>query len=198
MKDDIYKLIYRFGADMRGVFTLPDLRALLNADSEASFYRAVKRLVANGDLIKVKRSIYALPDASLRDISARIEPRSYISTDTVLAAKGIIGTVPVRRVQAVKVGRPRRYECPLGVVEHLSVQPSLYFGFENKDELLCAAPEKAFLDACYFTYKGRRLSFDPYSDVSLDMLDPNVLEIYLSRYDDRFRAFYDRTWGVES
>ncbi len=198
MKNDIYKRIRQFSSDMRGVFTLSDLRVLLDADSEASLYRAIKGMVENGDLIKVKRSIYALQDASLQDISARIEPRSYISTDTVLAAKGVIGTVPARRVQAVKVGRPRRYECPLGVIEHLSIAPSLFFGFENSAGRLCAQPEKAFLDVCYFAYKGRRFSFDPYSDVSLDMLDPKILESFLIRYDNRFRTFYGRIWGTQT
>ena len=80
---------------------------------------------------------------------------------TVLARTAIIGSIPARRVQAVKMGRPRTYRCELGTIEHLSITPRLYFGFGSIAGDLVASPEKAFLDVCYFTYRGRRFSFDP-------------------------------------
>jgi hypothetical protein len=39
-------------------------------------------------LFKVKRGIYATPEATLAAISNRIEPAAYISTGTVLAQGG--------------------------------------------------------------------------------------------------------------
>lgn len=186
--------IREFGASVDGVFTLPDLRVLLNWGTEPTFFRAVRGLVEEGGLVKVKRGLYALPDASLEVISSRIEPQSYISTNTVLARAGIIGSVPVRRVQAVKRGRPRKYKCSLGAIEHLSIRPDLFFGYISKGGYLYAVPEKAFLDACYYSFKGRRMSFDVYSDVNIELLDMARLNEYLQKYDRRFVSFCTRIW----
>lgn len=189
-----YKAIERWTEDMNGVFTIADLRVALDANAEATLYRVLAEMVRRGDLIKVKRGIYATEGADLTTISSRIEPNSYISTGTVLARTAAIGSIPARRVQAVKVGRPRTYRCKLGTIEHLSISPRLYFGFTSVRGILEASPEKAFLDVCYFTYRGRRFSFDPATDMNLDGLNFDTIERYLESYDARFIAFFNRTW----
>ncbi len=193
-----YREIQRFSKDLDGVFTLPDLKVLLKENTEISFYRSLKRLVDAGELAKVKRGVYAVQDASLEAISARIEPQSYISTGSVLAAKGIIGSIPARKVQAVKVGRPRTYKCSKGVIEHLSISPSLFFGYNSKDGRLYATPEKAFLDVCYYCFKGKRFSFNPADDINTEQLQSEVIADYLTKYDKRFVSFYNRIWGESS
>lgn len=190
-----YKRIQGFSGDLDGVFTLPDLKVALDKNTEISLFRSIKKLQEAGELIKIKRGVYAAPDASLETISARIAPKSYISTDSVLAAKAIIGSIPARKVQAIKVGRPRVYKCSLGVIEHLSISPSLFFGFESIDGRLYATPEKAFLDVCYYCFKGKRLSFDPATDINIEQLNMNIVEDYLKKYDKRFVSFFNRIWG---
>jgi hypothetical protein len=189
------KAMDRWAAELDGVFTIADLKVALDENAEPTLYRAVAGMVSNGTLIKVKRGIYATPDASLTTISSRIEAKAYISTGTVLARRTIIGSIPVRRVQAVKVGRPRTYTCDLGTIEHLSISPRLYFGFTAVSGELVATPEKAFLDVCYFTYRGHRFSFDPGSDINLTGLDFNRIESYLEAYDKRFVSFFNRHWS---
>ena len=115
------------------MFTLADLRIILGDKTEAALYKRLNRLEEEGVLVKVKRGLYARSDAVLAAISNRIDPSAYISTGTILARFAIIGSVPVRRVQAVKIGRPRVYRSPLGVIEHLSISPRLYFGFALVD-----------------------------------------------------------------
>ena len=92
------------------------------------------------------------------------------------------------------MGRPRTYSCELGTIEHLSINPRLYFGFAPIAGELAASPEKAFLDVCYFTYRGRRFSFDPATDVNLEGLDFDTIERYLASYDARFVRFFNRIW----
>ncbi len=99
-----------------------------------------------------------------------------------------------RARQAVKVGRPRTYRCALGTIEHLSISPRLYFGFNPVAGELVASPEKAFLDVCYFTYRGHPFSFDPDTDINLGGLDFNTIDRYLQSYDARFVSFFNRTW----
>lgn len=196
MDMNLYNTIQQWGKDQDGVFVLSDLRVMLDENSEATLYRKLFTLVKARVLMKVKRGIYATPTASLPTISSRIEPNSYITTGTVLAQKAIIGSVPARKVQAVKIGRPRTYQFEAGTIEHLSIDPKLYFGFISKNGIRFATPEKAFLDVCYFYYKGKRFSFDPASDINREDLDSKLIADYLTKYDQRFITFFNRIWGA--
>lgn len=196
MDVNLYNTVRQWEMDQEGVFCLSDLKVLLDEDSEATLYRKLGALVKAGVLMKVKRGIYATPTASLTTISSRIEPDSYITTGTVLAQKAIIGSVPARKVQAVKIGRPRTYQFEGGIIEHLSIDPRLYFGFISKNGIRFATQEKAFLDVCYFYYKGKRFSFDPASDMNREGLDSKLIANYLEKYDQRFITFFNRIWGA--
>ena len=184
----------KWAEELGGVFTLGDLRVLSGELSDAGVYKKVERLVAGGNLVKVKRGLYALPSASLAAISARIDPAAYVSTGTALSRHLLIGSVPARRLQAVKVGVPRKYSCPLGAIEHLSIAPRLFFGFTEESGIRMATPAKAWLDTCYYAYKGRAFSFDLDTDVNREKLGQALISKYLAEYDSRFRAYYDRNW----
>ena len=172
---------------LEGVFTLPDFRILYPEDSAATRFRKLEDLIGAGELVRIKRGVYARPDADLRRVSQRITPDSFLSLGTVLAEEGLIGSIPGRRVWAVVRGRPRRYSCPLGTVEHVSMAPRLQFGWEVKNGLRKAVPEKAWLDAMYLSYKGRQLSFDPLEDVDWGRLDRARWTEYLAEYEPRFQ-----------
>jgi hypothetical protein len=192
-----YTAIQRWSSDLKGVFTISDLKVALEEDAEVTLFRKLSKLLDSRVLVKVKRGIYATPDAALTTISSRIDPNSYISTGTVLAQRAIIGSVPARRVQAVKTGRPRTYQCEQGIIEHLSIDPKYYFGFEPHRGLLWATPEKAFLDVCYYTFKRKTFSFDPISDVHRQDLDVDRINRYLEKYDQRFITFFNRLWNKQ-
>ncbi len=194
MNTDGQERLGKWADEFGGVFTLGDLRVLNGELSDAGIYKKVERWVANGILMKVKRGLYALPSASLAAISARIEPAAYVSAGTALSRHLLIGSVPARRLQAVKVGVPRKYSCPLGDVEHLSISPRLFFGFTVENGIRMATPEKAWLDTCYYAYKGRAFSFDLDTDVDRAKLNDARVAEYLAAYDSRFRAYYDRNW----
>ena len=190
----IHRAIEQWSGELSGVFTMADLRVVLGDRTEAALFKRLAGLVREGVLVKVKRGLYAVPGASLEEISHRIDPKAYISTGTVLARHALIGSVPARRVQAVRTGRPRTYRCALGTIEHLSIAPRLYFGFSLEDGILRATPEKAFLDTCYYRWRGKTFSFDPASDVNTGDLDRELLAGYLERYDARFAEFFERVF----
>lgn len=196
MKSIDVKNIEKWAYELDGVIAMPDLKVVFGGQSEAALFKKLESAVKDNVLIKVKRGIYALPGAALEAISARINPDSYISTGTVLASRTVIGSVPARRIQAVKVGRPRVYECATGIIEHLSISPELFFGFESINGIKFATAEKAFLDVCYYYYKGRKFSFDPESDVNISGLDAGIISGYLRKYDRRFVGFFNRIWKV--
>lgn len=194
MELDGSQTIQKWAQDLDGVFTIPDLKVALHENASTTLFRKIAKLVATGTLVKIKRGIYATPVATLTAMSSRIDPNSYISTGTVLAQRAIIGSIPAKRIQAVKVGRPRTYCCDQGVIEHLSIDPKYYFGFESRNGVLWATPEKAFLDVCYYRYKGKVFSFDPTSDINYQDLDSTIIANYLTRFDQRFITFFNTIW----
>lgn len=195
MSLETYVAVQRWAKELDGVFTLPDLRVVFGDKTEAALYKRLQSLIASGTLIKAKRGIYATPEASLASISNRIDPDAYISTGTVLARNAVIGSIPARKLQAIKTGRPRIYRCDLGTIEHLSIGSQLYFGFTSVDGTLCATPEKAFLDVCYYSYCGKRFSFDPATDMNTTDLRSEVVSSYLTKYSAKFVKYFNRIWG---
>jgi len=185
----------QWGRELDGVFCLSDLRVLYRQQSDAGLYKRLAKLVDEGQLIKIKRGVYALPTASLEAICVRINPAAYLSTGTVLGRNLMIGSIPARRIQAIKTGRPRCYTCALGTIEYLSIAPHLFFGFSVTNGMRMATPEKAWIDTCYYTYKGSCFSFDLDTDVYRDQLDKNLLSKYLTAYDKRFRDAFNSTWS---
>lgn len=170
---------------------MSDLKVLLGDRTEAALYKRLAGMQEQGLLIKVKRGLYATPNASLQAISQRIDPSAYISTGTILAREGWIGSVPARTLQAVKVGPPRRYTCALGTIEHLSIAPRFHSGYRMKNDGRVATPEKAFVDTCYYAQRGHVFPFDVASDVSLHDADLSLLRSYLTPYDPRFVRFVE-------
>ena len=189
--------IARWSDNLNGVFTMSDLKVLFGERTEAALYKKLTGFVNEGLLVKVLRGVYATPDTSLEVISNRINSDSYISTGTVLAQNTIIGSIPGRKVQAVKIGRPKVYEFKMGTIEHLSITSGLFFGFDLINGIKYANPEKAFLDVCYYYYKGKRFSFDLDSDIDRNALDSELIEQYLKKYDKRFITFFRRRWSNE-
>ena len=181
--------------ELGGVFTLSDLRILFADSCDSAIYKRLTALQEDGILIKVLRGLYATRNASLEAISARIFLNSYISTGNILGKNMIIGSVPARKIQAVKVGRPRVFECPLGIIEFLSISPKLFFGFTSQKGIQYATPEKAYLDVCYFFYKGKSFSFDLDSDINRELLNAQLIEDYLTKYDKRFVSFFRKLWN---
>lgn len=197
MKYQDAQKIIQWASDLDGVFSMSDLKVLFSETTEPTLYKKLNGLIRQQLLVKVLRGLYATPGTPLDVISNRINPDSYVSTGTILARNMVIGSVPKRKLQAVKVGRPRTYTFELGTIEHLSIAPALFCGFNVKNGIKVAEPEKAFLDACYFFYKGKRFSFDLDTDVNQEALNPERIKAYLQKYDPKFVSFFRRKWTDE-
>ena len=196
MDISLIKNLERWASELNGVFTLPDLKVALREESQATLFRKVKSLTDSRVIVKVKRGVYASPGTGLDIISSRIDKEAYISTGTILAKHAAIGSVPAYKVQAIKLGRSRTYSCELGTIEHLSLASKYYFGFTEENGILKALPEKAFIDVCYFSYKGSRFSFNPESDINIEIFKRDLLEEFLRKYDQRFITFFRSKWKL--
>lgn len=176
--------IRRIGPSLGGVFSYGDLSNLIGGGSELQNKRVMKRLVRAGVLFKVRRGLYATPEADLWVLGGRMEKGAYVSLDSVLARGLMVGSVPERSVSLVSTRPGRRtFETPLGIVRFFSIQPGLVFGAERRpDGVAVADREKAYLDLLYYYTKGARFVFDPLSEVDRSGLDRGRLKRYLKKY----------------
>lgn len=170
--------------EMGGVFSLSDLRNLLQTDNRDELYRGLKDLEGAGILSRFCRGYYVARNFDVMVLSQRLAPESYISFGNALARKLLIGSVPRYRIRAAKPGPKRAYSNGEYRIEHLSIKPELVFGYEVVDTVKIALPEKAVLDTLYFYRRGVRFSFDIYSDIDYSRLNTDIIRDYLARYEN--------------
>jgi predicted transcriptional regulator of viral defense system len=110
------------------VFALSDLRALLPEHGEGAFKSVVTRLEKRGDLVRICRGVYQLPDSKLRGsallgrTAARLRAHrlNYLSLETVLSDAGLISQVPMHRITLMSSGRTSVISCGVyGAIEYV-------------------------------------------------------------------------------
>ena len=178
-----------------GVYTTADLEVLLERPHPSRVTEAIRMLLREGVLLRVRRGLYAdrlrgyRPEiAGLRWVSP-----SYLSTETALDRQGLCQTgildftyvttrLIARREQAVRSIEGRRF-----VYRH--VASHLFFAYRPVDGGLVAEPEKAALDFLYFSYKRQRSVIAP-QDIHFTRLDRARYKRHLTAYRQAgFEAF---------
>jgi hypothetical protein len=187
-----YKLLNKFKDDMRGVFTLSDIKNLFQIFNGQMFYRKLKELERAGVIKRFIKGIYISENFDMQTLSQKICPDSYISFENVLAKNMIIGTVPQNYLKAVKIGKKRIYKKSNLSIVHVGITPNLYFGFETVKGINLAVKEKAFLDTLYYYQKGMKFYFDIYSDMNIQLLDNKIVNKFLKKYENpKFTKFVE-------
>jgi hypothetical protein len=125
----------------------------------AGVLRQLSRWVRAERLLQIRRGLYAVAPPIQRArphpflVANRLVPGSYVSLQSALAHFALIPeSVPV--TTSVTIGRPGRWETPLGTYDFRHVQPDFLTGFRRSPlvgggEALLATPEKALLDLVY-------------------------------------------------
>lgn len=181
-----------FSPELRGVFSLSDLRNLLQTSNRGVLYRSLGDLERAGVLSRFCRGFYVTRDFDLLVLSQRISPDSYVSFGNALARHLLIGSVPRYRIRAAKPGPKRVYTNEEYRIEHLSLRPELIFGYEVVDGVRIALPEKAVLDTLYLYRRGVRFGFDVYTDIDYSRLDGDLVRKYLGEYRNPVFVDYAR------
>jgi hypothetical protein len=82
--------------------------------------------------------------------------------------------------------RTKKYILRKQGVEFRQISPELFFGYEMKNGIHIAVPEKAFLDQIYFASRGET-SLDG-DEMNLKNLSPKLIK----NYSDRFPEYVQR------
>ncbi|RFU93893.1 hypothetical protein DYP60_12580 [Sphaerochaeta halotolerans] len=141
------------------VFTTLEISSLTSESPEAR-YALVKRAIADGDLIRIKRGLYTLSPLYRKTnvnpftVSQMIITQSYVSLETVLSNYGWIPEA-VRSITAVTSRSTTEFLTPVGHFTYERVpQRTLFAGVERlQDEQgnvwFQATPLKALADYVY-------------------------------------------------
>jgi hypothetical protein len=168
-----------------GVFSKNELMTVLNCECTATYFNKLKSLVSLNLLSKLKNGFYVTKDFNPFLLSARIEEKSYISMDSILAINGLIGTMPLKKISNVKLGRNREFTVNNQIIKFYGINEKLFFGYETKEGINYADNEKAFIDLIYFMMKGHKFAINPTTDIDLKKLDKKKLVSYLARYKNK-------------
>lgn len=173
-----------------------DLAALLPG-SENSQHAQIKRSVARGYLIRVRRGLYCLGDYLIRykphpyELAQRIYSPSYVSLESALAYHGLIPEA-VYTITSVTPRRAKLFKTPYGFFDYLTLPEANFFvGVERIEEkphiFLLATPWKAIMDYVY-CYKKTWTTVTPLVEslrIELDEL-PKLNQSEL----EQLQAFY--------
>ena len=166
-------------------YTIADLEKITGL-SRNSLYVALQRWIEGGVMERVGQGIYVPMGGSiaLDNIAAQIYIPNYLSFESALARYGILNLVPYTLTFAT-TRKTRKYTLQKQEVEFRQISPGLFFGYEMKNGIYIALPEKAFLDALYFSCKGRAvLDFD---ELDINKLSTRQLKLYAERFPDYVR-----------
>jgi predicted transcriptional regulator of viral defense system len=182
-----------------GVYGTADLAVLLDRPHPSRLTEAVRLLIREGVLRRLRRGLYLdrlhgyRPEvAGLRWVSP-----SYLSTESALDRHGLCqtGILPLTYVTTRLLARremaTRELEGRQLVYRHLA--PHLFFGYEPEDGLLVARPEKAVLDFLYFTYKQQRSALAP-EDIDSRRIDAARYRRFLRPYRQAGFRRYALDW----
>jgi hypothetical protein len=184
------RVIEKLAPEMGGVFSNIDLRTLFNQDSPVLFHRRIRLFEEHNILRRFKKGIYVTPEYNAEMLAGRIYPGSYISMGSALAKEMYIGSIPAKTVYSVKTGRNRIFSGPDVTLSYFGISPRLVFGVHSEKGIRYAVAEKAFLDTLYYFQKGRKFSFDIFSDIDISRLDKSLIISWLDRYKNpRFKTF---------
>jgi predicted transcriptional regulator of viral defense system len=164
-------------------YTITDLEKI-TALPRNSLYVALKRWETGGIIERVAQGIY-IPMGSItsvENVAAQLYIPNYLSFESALSKYGILNLIPYT-VTFATTRKTRKYTIQKQEVEFRQIAPDLFFGFEMRNEIYIASPEKAFLDEVYFVARGK-------ATLDLDEVDIRKLAIKtLNEYAKRFPAY---------
>jgi predicted transcriptional regulator of viral defense system len=164
------ELLKLFQKINKSFYTISDLEKI-TALPRNSLYVALKRWEVAGIIERMAQGIYVPmgSDIPLEKVAAQLYLPNYLSFEYALAKTGILNLIPYTLTFAT-TRKTRKYTFRKGAVEFRQISTKLFFGYEMKDGMNIALPEKAFLDEIYFVTRGK-------TTLDLDELDIKKLSM---------------------
>jgi len=127
--------------------------------STSSSSRTLRTLERQGLAWKIRYGLWSLADQPIdpRRLASEITRPypSYVSFESALSAHGMIDQLP-REVTVASLDRAKIIRTRHGTFSVRHLPPKLFGGFDSRDGLLLATPEKALFDYFYVTHASTR------------------------------------------
>ncbi len=188
-----------------GYFTSHDV-ATLFPDSPDKRYGLVKRAIAAGEIIHIRRGLYCLAPKfqkkrlNLYALAEHIYGPSYISLESALSWHGWIPEA-VYILTSASLGKSKEFKTPLGLFSYKRVPQKVFYAGVDRltdeagDAFLMASPIKALADYVYVHNKNwtaikpaaqsLRIEQEEFESVESDDLE-KLIENYTSRRVETF------------
>jgi predicted transcriptional regulator of viral defense system len=163
-------------------YTIADLEKITGLGRN-SLYVALKRWVDGGVMERVSQGIYIPMGENLpaEKIAAQLYFPNYLSFESVLSRHGILNMIPYTLTFAT-TRKTKKFTLRKQGVDFRQISSDLFFGFEMKDGIHIAVPEKAFLDQIYFVCRGKA-SLD-WDEMNLRNLSAKLIKDYSGRFPE--------------
>ena len=151
-------------------YTIPDLEKITNLPRN-SLYVALKRWETGEIIERVSQGIYIPMGAnvSLENVAAQLYIPNYLSFESALAKYGVLNLIPYT-ITFATTRKTKKYTLQKQEIEFRQISSELFFGYEMRNGIYIASPEKAFMDQIYFATRGK-------TTLDLDELDIKKLSI---------------------
>jgi len=168
-------------------YTIPDLEKITNLPRN-SLYVALKRWEVGGIIERVAQGIY-IPmggNVSLENVAAQLYIPNYLSFESALTKYGILNLIPYTLTFAT-TRKTKKYTLRKQKIEFRQISSELFFGYEMRDGIYIASPEKAFMDQVYFATRGKaNLDFD---ELDIKKLSIKVLKELSRKFPAYVRSY---------
>src|SRR4030042_5369061 len=171
-------------------YTIADLEKITSLPRE-SLYVALKRWEGGGIIERVTQGVYVPmgSNISLENVAAQLYIPNYLSFESALAKYGVLNLIPYTLTFAT-TRKTRKYTLRKQEIEFRQFSAQLFFGFEMKNGIYIALPEKAFLDEVYFVVRGKAtLDFD---EVDIKKLSSKTLKDYSKRFPAYVQRYIEK------
>ena len=147
-----------------GLFSSQDV-ATLFPGSEGRRYALVKRAIASGEVVHVRRGLYCLAPKYQRNrvnpfaMAQRINGPSYVSLESALSWHGWIPEA-VHCVSSASFKKSKKFQTPLGIFTYDRIPQKVFYTDvqrltdESQNVILMASPLKALADYVYIRRKS--------------------------------------------
>lgn len=178
------------------VFTVTDVSQVLKITS-ASARVLCSRYVTNGQLIRLRKGLYVFRERWLSlslferfKIANRMQPASYISLGSALAWHERGSQIYQQVVESVARKRTITYFVDGWEFTWHRLAEAYYNGYDRREDVFIANPEKALADVIYLQSLGR-YAFD-FSALIWKAVDYTELDRYLEQLPKKTRLWWDR------
>lgn len=170
--------------------------------SHASARVVAHRYVKIGVLIRIKPNIFVLAEKwnnftveEKFHTANLLQVPSYVSLTTALEYYEITTQIQRNYIECISIRRTFSKTIKELTIRYLKMSEKFYFGFEKRNNVYIAQPEKALIDSMYLTSLGR-YSLD-ITAISIDRFNQEILSKLLAIYPLRTKNIL-RNYGFIS